>query len=102
MASLHIINTSPNLRSALQACLDVCQTDDGVIFIEDAVLAVKQDTPSAQIIQENLAANTCYALLPDLQARGIRPEQIMKGIEQIDYLGFVKITTEYDRTLTWN
>lgn len=102
MSTLHIINTSPNMRSALQSCLRIIHENDGIIFIEDAVIAAKKNTPAVELIKEKILAKKCFFLKPDLEARGIKEESITQGIKLVDYNGFVKLTTEFDRTQTWN
>ena len=39
-----------------------------------------------------------YVLGPDLTARGLSEKDIMKGIEVIDYDGFVDLVVEHDAT----
>lgn len=102
MPTLHIINTSPNSRSGLASCLGIIQEGDGIIFIEDAVIAVKKNTKHEQLLKEKIPSGKCYALKPDLDARGIKLEQISSEVELLDYNGFVRVTTEFARTLTWN
>jgi sulfur relay protein TusB/DsrH len=42
-----------------------------------------------------------YALQSDLQARGIAPDTVIDGIELVDYDGFVKLATEYQKIQSW-
>lgn len=102
MPTLHIINTSPHLRAGLNSCLRLMAEHDGIIFIEDAVVAVKQDTEVESLLQEKIMAGKCYALKPDLDARGMTPEQVSETVTLVNYEGFVTLTTEFERTQTWN
>ncbi len=90
------------MRTALQSCLRVMHEDDGIIFIEDAVISVKKDTPIAELIKEKILTGKCFFLKPDLEARGIKEESMTQGIKLVDYNGFVKLTIEFYRTQTWS
>jgi len=99
MPMLHILNRSPNMRSSLQSCLRVIQKSDAIILIEDAVIAAKKDNHTEAFI--NNAMNV-FVLEPDLKARGIQADQVIQGIELVDYKGFVKLTVKYNGVQTWS
>jgi tRNA 2-thiouridine synthesizing protein B len=52
-------------------------------------------------VQQALNNHQIYALQPDLQARGINPDNLIDGISLVDYDGFVKLTTDYDKSQSW-
>jgi len=102
MSVLHIINKSPNDRNSLDSCLRLALGGSGILLIEDGVYATRKNSSAATRVQEALEKNhTVYALQPDLQARGMSPESVIEGVELVDYDGFVKLTTEYDKTQSW-
>ena len=59
------------------------------------------DRQNAALVGEAMQKLPVYALQPDLQARGIAPDTVIDGIELVDYDGFVKLTTEYEKTQSW-
>jgi tRNA 2-thiouridine synthesizing protein B len=101
MAVLHTINKSPFERHALTACLRVAQPGAGVLLIEDGVYAVRCGTKMADIVREAMRSLSFYALGPDLQARGVMPEQVINGVRIVDYDGFVDLTIEYHCVQAW-
>jgi tRNA 2-thiouridine synthesizing protein B len=36
-----------------------------------------------------------------LAARGIKPQDVIDGIQLVDYSGFVDLVTQHDRTAAW-
>ena len=101
MSILHIISTSPTMRSSLQSCLRVAQKGNAIIFIEDAVMAVKKECVD-ELINNALGRIKLYVLKPDLKARGIKSDQLIEGIVSVDYHEFVRLTVKYDRVQTWS
>ena len=102
MAMLHTVNKSPFERRTLDSCLRHAVKGSAILLIEDGVYATRKNSSAAARVQEALEKNhTVYALQPDLQARGMSPESVIEGVELVDYDGFVKLTTEYDKTQSW-
>jgi len=42
-----------------------------------------------------------YVLKPDLDARGLSDQQLIGGIELVDYAGFVDLVVSHDRVHSW-
>lgn len=92
MSNLHVIATSPqttnfvDLRAAVAAV-------DAVLFIEDGVYFSQADDAML-----NFATQRQFFLSEDLSARGLalRAEQ-----EQLNYDGFVDLTTKHERCISW-
>jgi tRNA 2-thiouridine synthesizing protein B len=101
MSVLHIINKSPHDRNSLDSCLRLALAGSGILLIEDGVYATRKNSSAAARVQEALENHPVYALQPDLQARGMSPESVIEGVELVDYDGFVKLATEYDKTQSW-
>ena len=100
MARLHIINKSPFERVALHSCLQYAQAGDGLLLIEDAVVAVVAGTVHAAQLAQAMTDKAVYALSPDLAARGLL-DKVIDGVILVDYAGFVDITVEYASTQSW-
>ena len=101
MSVLHIVNKSPYDRNSLDTCLRLALAGSAILLIEDGVYAVRKHSSASEKVQQALQNHSVYALQPDLQARGVQAESLIDGIELIDYEGFVKLTTEYDKTQSW-
>lgn len=80
MSTLHIINDARK-----QTLISV---NDGVIYIENGVYGMDKDQ----------SGTTCYALTPDIEARGLG---LPKDVQGVDYTGFVELCTRYDKVVTW-
>ena len=102
MSILHIINSSPAMHSSLQSCLRVIQKDSAIILIEDAVIAAKKDCHTDQLIKDYCKKINLFVLEPDIKARGIKSDQLIQGVELVDYDGFVRLTVKYEGTQTWS
>ena len=101
MSVLHIVNKSPYDRNSLDTCLRLAQADAAILLIEDGIYAVQKNAAASDKLQQALGKHPIYALQPDLQARGVNPENMIDGISLVDYDGFVKLTTEYDKLQSW-
>jgi tRNA 2-thiouridine synthesizing protein B len=101
MSVLHIVNKSPYDRNSLDACLRLAQPDSAILLIEDGVYAAIPKASASERVQQALNNHQIYALQPDLQARGINPDNLIDGISLVDYDGFVKLTTDYDKSQSW-
>ena len=98
---LHIINQSPFNSDSLEKCLGLIQTHDGILLIENAVVAGLSNAKFCKTISD--ITNTCsiYALKSDVIARGLL-DNIMPEIKLIDYEQFVDLVVEYQPIQSWN
>ena len=101
MSVLHIVNKSPFDRNSLDTCLRLARPDSGILLIEDGVYAVRRDTTASANLQQAMEAHRVYALQADMQARGLPDDSIIDGVELVDYDGFVRLATEYDKLQSW-
>ena len=101
MSVLHIVNKSPYDRNSLETCLRLALPGSAILLIEDGVYAARKPSSAADKLQQELENHSLYALQADLQARGLAAESLVDGVQLVDYDGFVKLTTEYDRTQSW-
>jgi tRNA 2-thiouridine synthesizing protein B len=93
MAILHLVCRSPFESDALTRCLERAGAEDAVLLMENAVYAVLKEVP---------ANGKLYALLPDLEARGLDTEAATaRTIQLVDYEGFVELTERYPLSLSW-
>lgn len=83
MKTLYILN-NPSLY---QQCQNAMAADDGLLLIENAVVLANQ-----------AAVKHGYVLEEDLIARGLSTDSSWKVK---DYDGFVDLTLDYDKTVSW-
>ncbi|MCA0937705.1 sulfurtransferase complex subunit TusB [Vibrio alginolyticus] len=90
---LHIIKTV----SALEDALALCSEQDDILLIEDAVYAAN---PQHQAFSKVKHSNV-YVLESDIQARGM-VNRISPSVTVVNYQGFVELTANQDKSLTWD
>lgn len=90
MATLHVIATSPSTSKLYDLCAAVSQ-GDALLFIEDGVYFA-QDLHSLS----PLPTQQYFFLGEDAAARGISAPD-----RYVDYIGFVDLTAQYERSLSW-
>lgn len=95
---LHLISQSP-IETAVLERID---TGDSVVFMENAVLRILQNGNLAESLAGLLARNRLYVLSDELSVRGIRPDELVVGIEAIDYAGLVELTVKHPLIQTWS
>ena len=101
MSVLHIVNKSPFDRNSLDSCLRLAKAGSAILLIEDGIYAAQKNSAAADKLQQALGNHPVYALAADLQARGVNTDNMIDGISLVDYDGFVKLTTEYDKLQSW-
>lgn len=89
---LHILKSQ---QAILDAALVVSEGDT-LLLIEEAVYAAN---PQHQSFPQ-LKGLSVFALQADLEARGISG-RVSPSIEVLDYLGFVDLTAQNDKSITW-
>lgn len=94
---LHTVNKSPHSHSALADCLRVCGEHGAVLLIEDGVYAALAGNAWLEPLR---SVKAVYALAPDVAARGLE-QRIAKGIQLVDYAGFVRLCCEHSTTQSW-
>ena len=94
-------NLDPFESNSFDTCLGYAKDGSTVLLIEDGVYAASRKSTTAARVGEAMQNLPVYALQPDLQARGIAPDTVIDGIQLVDYDGFVKLTTEYEKTQSW-
>ena len=96
---LSIVNKSPQATCALSSALRVSQSG-GLLLIEDGVYAATIGNPAELSLRDAMGRLKVYALLPDLEARGVA-DRLIEGVTLIDYAGFVDLVVEYPNSQSW-
>ncbi len=101
MTILHTINKSPFQTTDLDSCLRHARKGSAILLIEDAVYAAMGNTGISERVGEALKNTNVYVLGPDLDARGLERERVVRGVEIVDYGGFVDLAVEHDHVQAW-
>jgi tRNA 2-thiouridine synthesizing protein B len=101
MSTLHTVNKSPFERNALCTCFGHLTAGDAVLLIEDGVIGARKGASTAGMVQNALQKGKVYALASDLAARGIKADDVIGGVQLVDYGGFVDLVTQHARTVSW-
>jgi len=94
---LHLVFQSP----VEIAVLDRIDAGDDVVFLENAVLRVLQQGNLNDALSELLKSTRLYVISDDIAVRGILPEELVKGMEVIDYGGLVTLTVNNPVIQSW-
>ena len=98
MALLHTVNKSPFEKNSLETCLRIAVEGSSVLLIEDGVYGAMNGTSLNGMLSDAGNRLQFYVLGPDLKARGLSEENVMEGIEVVDYDGFVDLVVGHDAT----
>jgi tRNA 2-thiouridine synthesizing protein B len=90
---LHIIKTV----SALEDAVVLYSEQDNILLIEDAVYAANPLHRAFRYIKNT----SVFALESDIEARGIT-NRISPSVVVVSYSGFVELTVNQDKSLTWD
>ena len=97
---LHIVNKSHTEANALSSCLRLALPGHALLLTQDAVYAATSAVAEASGIAAASQRLKVYALLPDLQARGMAA-RVAPGVTTIDYAGFVGLVAEHPTNQSW-
>ena len=99
MASLHIISSSSERRTAVENCLQAASPGDTVLLIGNGVfLAVG---PVFARLAKRAAHTSWCALVSDVTSRGIGPH-ISAQVQQIDDGAFVDLVVSHHPIVSWS
>ena len=93
---LHVVNRSPATSRVYQQALSGMAPEDRLLLIEDGVQGA---LPHLVRYYEGLEGRL-YALKEDLEARGLLG-RCEESVHVIDVDGFVTLTEEAERTVSW-
>ncbi len=94
---LHLISQSP-IEAAILERID---SDDVVVFLENAVLRTLQNSDMSDTLTLKMVGIRLCVLSDDIAVRGIAPHELVKGIEVIDYAGLVELTINIPVIQSW-
>jgi tRNA 2-thiouridine synthesizing protein B len=95
---LHFIFQSP----VETAIFERMGPGDVAVFLENAVLRSLQNGSLADRLTQQLRKNRLCVLSEDLKIRGIAVDELVKGIEVIDYAKLVELTVNNSVIQSWS
>ena len=95
---LHLIFQSP----IDIAILERIDSGDDVVFLESSVLRILQKGSLSDILMQLLKHNRLYVLADDIEVRGIVADELVNGIEVIDYSELVRLTVKNPVIQSWS
>ena len=98
---LHLVNKSPFERKTLENCFRRAAPGSAILLYEDAVYAALGGTALSDTMIEAAKAFDIFVLTPDLAARGLDPDAVVDGVQNIDYDGFVDLTVDRGTVQSW-
>jgi tRNA 2-thiouridine synthesizing protein B len=101
MTTLHTVNKSPFERRSMASCLAHAVDGDSILMIEDAVVGARKGGMIETNVRQRQRACMIYVLGPDLAARGLNPDDLIEGIQVVDYAGFVDLAIHNARVCAW-
>ncbi|MDF2177609.1 sulfurtransferase complex subunit TusB [Aliiglaciecola sp. CAU 1673] len=93
---LHLVKQSPYSSYHLKQCMQRMADGDALLLMQDAVLALSQDNKDLALLAQRGAL---FVLSDDCKARGLQNNYI--GCTMLDYPGFVDLTLQFDKVISW-
>ena len=95
---LHLIFQSP----IDMAILERIDSGDDVVFLENSVLRILKNGCLSDTLMQLLKQNRLYVLADDIVVRGIVADELVNGIEVIDYSELVRLTVKNPVIQSWS
>ncbi len=95
---LHLVFQSP----IDMAILERIDSGDDVVFLENAVLRILQNSSLSGTLTRLLKQNRLCVLADDIEARGIVANELVKGVDVIDYAELVRLTVKNPVIQSWS
>ncbi|MCE8011344.1 sulfurtransferase complex subunit TusB [Halomonas daqingensis] len=93
---LHILNRPPSSSLVYREALAAMSDTDRLLLVEDGVLGAL----TSQVRHFQQVEGRLFALREDLHARGLEG-QCDASVQVVDVDGFVTLTEEADKTVSW-
>jgi tRNA 2-thiouridine synthesizing protein B len=98
---LHTVNKSPFDRNSLESCLRFAHHGHSVLLFEDGIYGALKGTRFETLLKDGLKSYNIYVLKPDLEARGMRTDNVIEGIKPVEYADFVDLVVENKTVQAW-
>jgi tRNA 2-thiouridine synthesizing protein B len=94
---LHLI-FQPPIEAAIWGRID---SGDVVVFLENSVLRILQNSSVSNTLAQQISNTRFCVLSDDIAVRGIAPNELVEGVEVIDYAGLVELTVNNPVIQSW-
>ena len=94
---LHLISQSPIEK----AILERIDKGDDVVFLENAILHILAKGLLSYTLTQLLQESNLFVLESDIVVRGIAANELVAGIEVIDYTKLVNLTVKNKLIQSW-
>ncbi|TAN64633.1 MAG: sulfurtransferase complex subunit TusB [Methylobacter sp.] len=97
---LHLIFQSPPDTAVLERI----DSGDVVVFLENAVLRALQNSDisdMSEALAQKVGGSRFCVLSDDIAVRGILPDELIEGLEVIDYADLVELTVNNPVIQSW-
>ena len=98
---LHTVNKSPFEKSSLKSCIRIAAEGSSILLLEDGVYGAVKGTENSSMVSDAMGKIKVYVMGPDLDARGVNKDNLIDGINVVDYGGFVDLVAEHSATQSW-
>jgi len=95
---LHLIFQSP-IEIAILERID---SGDDLVFLGNSVLRILQNSSLSDTLMQLLKQNRLCVLADDILVRGIEADELVNGIEVIDYSELVSLTVKNPVIQSWS
>ena len=95
---LHLIFQSP-IEIAILERID---SGDDAVFLGNSVMRILQKGSLCVILAQLLKRNRLCVLASDIEVRGIVADELVQGIEVIDYSELVRLTVKNPQVQSWS
>ena len=95
MATLYVLTRSPFAMGDLEKIVDLTWKGDGILLLQDAVLAIKSSPFSKKLSDLNGKGVNLYAVDADTEARAVNPPP---WVELVNYGDIVELLAGYAKT----
>lgn len=95
---LHLVFQSPVEAAVLQRI----EAGDVVVFLENAVLRLLKNGLLSTPLTQLLGTNRLCVLSEDVAVRGIAVDELIEGIDIIDYAELVELTVDNRVIQSWS
>jgi len=92
LSTLHIIRTSPFATSDLSECLNILNSGDEILLVDDGCYGLSHD------LLKSLDPYSVYVIEQHLVARGLNA---VENIQTIDMKMMVELTLKHTNSITW-
>ncbi|MDM8559119.1 sulfurtransferase complex subunit TusB [Candidatus Parabeggiatoa sp. HSG14] len=98
---LHTVNKSPYETNSLSSCLRLARKGHTILLFENGIYGALKGTCFENVVTDALNKYQICVLMPDIEARGMRVDNVITGIKTVDYAEFVDLVASNSTVQAW-